>query len=126
MVRVEIVQEPIEVKRELGLDGGDNGAVVEFQGIVRGIEAGKPITALDYECHMEMAKAQLGRIGEEVAAFYKLQDFVVLHRIGVIHVGEASLYLRAVSPHRREAFAAAMELIERLKKDVPIWKHPMD
>jgi len=111
------------VARELGVAAGDCGAVVEFQGIVRGSEAGVPIAAIDYECHVEMAKAQLGRIAEHVASFYELAEFTVLHRIGTVPVGETSLYLRAVAPHRREAFGAAMELIERLKKDVPIWKH---
>jgi molybdopterin synthase catalytic subunit len=124
MVRVEIVQQAIEVDRELGFATGDCGAVVEFQGIVRGTEAGVPIAAIDYECHIEMAKAQLRRIAEEVATFYTVAEFVVLHRIGTVAVGETSLYIRSVAPHRREAFAAAMELIERLKKDVPIWKHP--
>ena len=52
-------------------------------------------------------------------------EFIVVHRIGVIPVGESALYVRAVAPHRREAFVATMELIERLKKDVPIWKHPV-
>ena len=126
MVRVEIVQQPIEVGRELGYEAGECGAVVEFQGIVRGTEAGAPIAAIDYECHIEMAKAQLDRIAEQVASSYELAEFTVLHRTGIVPVGEASLYVRAVARHRREAFAAAMELIERLKKDVPIWKHSVE
>ena len=123
MVRVEIIQGPIEADRGLGHAAGDCGAAVEFQGIVRNTEEGVPIAALDYECHVEMAEKQLCRIAEQIASFYELADFVVLHRIGVVHAGETSLYVRAAASHRREAFAAAMELIERLKKDVPIWKH---
>jgi molybdopterin synthase catalytic subunit len=123
MVRVEIMPSPLEADRSWGLPRGREGAVVEFQGIVREDEGGKPIRALEYECHVPMAQAQLERIASQVAAFYGLAELLVLHRIGAVPVGEASLYVRAVAVHRREAFAAALELIERLKRDVPIWKH---
>lgn len=125
MVRVEILESHLEADRSWGLPHGRDGAVVEFQGIVRETEEGAPIAALDYECHGSMADSQLRRIAEEVAALHGLSELTVLHRIGVVRRGEASLYVRAVAPHRREAFAATMELIERLKRDVPIWKHPV-
>lgn len=124
MVKVEILSEPLAPDRALGLSAGAEGAVVEFQGVVRDLEDGHRIAAIDYECHLPMACAQLQRIAVEVAAFHALADLVVLHRIGVVPAGEASLYVRAVAAHRREAFAAALEVIERLKRDVPIWKHP--
>lgn len=123
MVHVEIVSRPIDVERTIGVTDGSCGAVVEFQGAVRDSEEGSSITALEYECHLEMAKVHLERIAKQVAMFYSLAEFVVVHRIGVIPVGESALYVKAVAPHRREAFVATMELIERLKKDVPIWKH---
>ncbi len=124
-VRVEIAGAPLSVPRELGSGSGASGAVVEFQGIVRDREDGSPIAGIDYECHLSMARVQLERIAGEVASFFQLRELVVLHRIGPVPAGEASLYVRAVSAHRREAFAAAAELIERLKRDVPIWKHPI-
>ena len=71
-----------------------------------------------------MAKHQLARIAEEVVRRARVHDLVLHHRIGRVAVGEASLYLRRRGAHRREAFAGAIELIERLKQDVPIWKHP--
>jgi molybdopterin synthase catalytic subunit len=124
MVKVEILSGPLAPDRALGLPSRSDGAVVEFQGVVRDVEDGTRIAAIDYECHVAMALTQLTRIAGEVAAFYALTDFTVLHRIGVVPAGEASLYVRAVAAHRREAFAAALEVIERLKRDVPIWKHP--
>lgn len=122
-VTVAIVRGTVDVGRGLGHPGGAMGAVVEFQGVVRGMEDGRPIDALDYECHDEMALVQLRRIAEEVARFYALDELHVVHRVGEIPVGETSLYVRAVSRHRREAFQAAEETIIRLKRDVPIWKH---
>jgi molybdopterin synthase catalytic subunit len=118
--RIEITQAPLRAAET----DGTSGAVVEFHGVVRGVEEGRAIGGIDYECHVEMASRQLERIAEETAAKFGLSDLVVRHRVGRIAVGEPSLYVRAEAPHRREAFVAVMELIERLKKDVPIWKHP--
>jgi len=125
MIRIEIVRTPLAFDRPMGLSALDRGAVVEFQGIVRGIEDGEPIGAIDYECHEEMARAQLEKIAWEVAAAQELSDITILHRIGPVAAGETSLYIRTVATHRREAFDAAMTTIERIKQDVPIWKHPL-
>lgn len=118
--RIEITQAPL---RAAGTDGA-SGAVVEFHGVVRGTEDGRAIAGIDYECHVDMARRQLERIAAETVAKFGLSDLLVQHRIGRIAVGEPSLYVRAEAAHRREAFTAVMELIERLKQDVPIWKHP--
>ena len=124
-VRVAILASPLEPDHRLGAAGGACGAVVEFQGIVRGIENGEPISAIDYECHVPMAEAQLDRIAGDVATSFGLAEMVVLHRIGIVPVGEASLYVRAEAAHRHEALAAVGEFIESLKRDVPIWKRPV-
>ncbi len=121
-VLVQIVRGVIEADRRLGAPGGDRGAVVEFQGVVRGLEDGAPIDGLEYECHVEMAEVQLRRIAEETARFFALDSLLVLHRIGFVPVGETSLYVRAESAHRRAAIQAVDEVIVRLKRDVPIWK----
>jgi molybdopterin synthase catalytic subunit len=120
MTRIEITRDPL---RAAGTDG-TSGAVVEFHGVVRNLEDGQPIAGIDYECHVEMARGQLERIAEETVAKYLLRDLLVLHRIGRVAAGEPSLYVRAEASHRREAFAAVAELIDRLKQDVPIWKQP--
>jgi molybdopterin synthase catalytic subunit len=120
MTRIEITRDPL---RPPGAREG-SGAVVEFHGVVRGVEDERPILGIDYECHEEMARRQLERIAGETAAKHGLRDLVVLHRIGRVATGEPSLYVRAEAPHRQEAFTAVMELIDRLKQDVPIWKAP--
>jgi molybdopterin synthase catalytic subunit len=120
MTRVEITREPL---RASGTDGA-SGAVIEFHGVVRSLEEGRPIAGIDYECHEEMAQRQLERIAAEVRDKHGLHELVVQHRIGRVAVGEPSLYVRAEAGHRQEAFAAVAELIDRLKRDVPIWKNP--
>ena len=122
-IRVEIIEGPLPVDPVRLAEPGREGSVVEFHGIVRGMEGTEPISAIDYECHVAMARVQLERIARRIAAAHDLSELRVLHRIGVVPAGETSLYLRAVSPHRAAAFAASQELIEELKRDVPIWKH---
>jgi molybdopterin synthase catalytic subunit len=123
--RIEIVTGPIAVERPLGVAEPTCGAVVEFQGIVRGTEDGVAIRALEYECHEAMARTQLMKIAEDAAIVHGLKDITIIHRIGTVATGETSLYVRTVAPHRREAFAAAMMVVDRIKLDVPIWKHPI-
>lgn len=126
MVRTEIVEQRLGFDRSFGIvEPAVCGAVVEFQGVVRDTEEGEEIQALEYECHVAMAEAQLSSIAQDIATGHRLADLTVFHRIGKIPVGDTSLYVRAVAGHRQEAFAAVMELIDRLKRDVPIWKHPV-
>ena len=103
---------------------GDAGAVVEFWGVVRRLEAGREIEGIEYEAHREMATHQLRRIAENASEKFELKLVIVHHRIGFIAVGEPSLFLRAVSPHRGDGFRASQWIVDELKKSVPIWKRP--
>jgi molybdopterin synthase catalytic subunit len=101
----------------------ETGAAVEFSGIVRGTESGRNILGIEYEVFLEMALAEMSRIGLEVIERYELTELVCIHRSGFVPAHEAAVYVRTAARHRREAFMANMEFIERLKKNVPIWKH---
>ncbi len=118
-----------------------SGAWLDFYGVVRDREdpedsgptehettayraEGHPITAIEYEAHEEMAVHQMERILNELASKYPLNAALVIHRIGRVPVGEASLLVRILSPHRTEALGACAEFIDELKTWVPIWKHP--
>ncbi len=101
------------------------GAVVEFSGRVRDSEDERPISAIDYEAFREMAIAELTRIGEEIIERHVLTDLVCVHRIGVVPVHQSAVYVRTAARHRKAAYEANMEFMERLKQHVPIWKHPV-
>jgi MoaE-MoaD fusion protein len=101
--------------------GGD-GAVVTFEGVVRINTKGRPTLCLDYECYESMALQMLARIGGEIAASHQITHIAMVHRLGRLLVGEASVVVVVTAPHRRPAFDAALEGINRLKKLVPIWK----
>jgi MoaE-MoaD fusion protein len=100
----------------------EDGAVVIFEGVVRNNTKGKPTSYLEYECYEQMALEQIARIGTEIAAKFSLGRIGIVHRLGRLQIGEASVAVIAVAPHRRAAFEAALEGINRLKREVPIWK----
>ena len=102
----------------------DAGAIVDFWGVVRRLEAGREIKGIQYEAHWEMAEHQLKRIAEQAAGEFGLELVLVYHRIGFIAVGEPSLFLRVFSSHRQEGFRASQWIVNELKKKVPIWKRP--
>jgi molybdopterin converting factor subunit 1 len=98
------------------------GAVVTFVGRVRDHARGKTVTAIDYEAYPEAAERMLATIGAEIAARWGTVDVAIVHRMGLLAVGEASVAIAVASPHREAAFAASRYAIERIKEIVPIWK----
>ena len=111
-----------EVEAALGEFSGEVGGVVTFWGIVRHVEDGKPIRALEYTTYREMAEYQFRQVLAQTHQKWKLKRIRVIHRLGVIAVGEPSLLVRVEAAHRGEAFAAAQFIIDELKQKVPIWK----
>jgi molybdopterin synthase catalytic subunit len=103
------------------LDGAE-GAVVTFEGTVRNNTNGRRTRCLDYECYEPMALKMMTRIGLEIAAAHPIGRIAMVHRLGRLLVGETSVAVIVTAPHRRPAFDAALEGINRLKKMVPIWK----
>lgn len=104
--------------------GSNVGAVLWFEGVVRGLEDNRPITALDYEVYQPMAERSLRLLGEAVLAGHGLARVLVWHSRGVVPVGAVSFRLLIEARHRKEALAAMDEFIDTLKRDVPIWKSP--
>jgi molybdopterin synthase catalytic subunit len=95
---------------------------VTFEGTVRNNTKGRPTKCLDYEGYESMALKTMARIGREIAAGYQVERVAIVHRLGRLLIGETSVVVIVTAPHRRAAFEAALEGIDRLKKVVPIWK----
>ena len=118
-----LTREPIDaaaVAREL-LQGVD-GAFVNFEGVVRNNTKGRPTMYLEYECYEAMAIKMMAQIGDEITAAFPISRIAMLHRLGRMEIGETSVAVIAFSPHRKPAFEASLEGINKLKKLVPIWK----
>ena len=101
---------------------GEDGAVVTFEGVTRNNTKGRPTLYLDYECYEPMAIRVMARIGEELAEALPIDRIAMVHRLGRVEIGEASVVIVVTSAHRKPAFEACAEGITRLKKLVPIWK----
>lgn len=120
-ITVEITRDPLEAG--IGLLGGSgSGAVVVFSGVVRPEENGHHIAALDYEAYESMACEEMKRILAELAVRFPCDSAEVRHRIGRVGAGETSIMVRLAAKHRAEALGLLAEFMDRLKKDVPIWK----
>ncbi len=115
--------EPLPVAGDMpsGIHGAA-GAWAEFRGLVRGHEEGRAIAALSYEIFEPLARRRVEAHFAELEARHGLLAGRFWHRSGVVPVGEAAVYAAVAAAHRREAFAALSELMDRLKADVPIWK----
>ena len=104
------------------LMSGAEGAVITFEGTVRNNTKGRATLCLDYECYESMALKMMGQIAREIAASHQVSRVAMVHRLGRMLIGETSVAIVVTAPHRRAAFDAALEGINRLKKIVPIWK----
>ncbi len=100
----------------------EDGAVIIFEGIVRNNTKGRPTRFLEYECYESMAVEQMARIGREIAAASEIGRIAMIHRLGRLEIGEASVAIIVTAPHRKPAFEASLSGINRLKREVPIWK----
>lgn len=113
-----------------GLDAAATcGAELRFEGVVRRFEgdpaAACELTALDYEVYEPMASRLLHELAESVARAHGLASIIALHSRGCVPVGATAFVLRVRSPHRAEAIAATTAFVDRLKREVPIWKRPV-
>ncbi len=98
------------------------GAIVPFIGITRNNNEGRKVIALEYEAYPEMAEKELARIGAEAKQKWPICKIAIVHRLGPVQIGEASVIIAVSSAHRDAAFAASRFAIEEIKKTVPIWK----
>jgi molybdopterin converting factor subunit 1 len=101
---------------------GEDGALVDFEGVVRNNTKGRATKFLDYECYEPMAVKMMAEIGREIACTHAIGRIAMVHRLGRLQIGEASVAVVVTAPHRKPAFEAALEGINRLKRMVPIWK----
>ncbi len=118
-----LTRDPINARdlvRRLQRDA--DGAVVTFEGVVRNQSGGRTTLYLEYEGYEELALKTMENIALEIAAARGIGRIGMVHRLGRLEIGEASVVIVVTAPHRAAAFAAALDAINRLKQKVPIWK----
>jgi molybdopterin synthase catalytic subunit len=118
---VRLVHGPIDL---LGLSSTSSadGALCLFVGVVRNENQGRRVEHLEYEAYEEMARPLMEEIAAETRRRFPVTRVGLVHRLGRLEIGEASVAVAIASPHRDEAFAACRYAIDTLKAKVPIWK----
>ncbi len=121
MVKVSsevLAAEPL-IKR---VSSAASGAVAVFVGAAREFSEGRRVVFLQYEAYQEMAERKMGEIVAEIKQKWTVNDVAMVHRVGVLQIGESSIVIAVSAAHRRDALAACQYAIERVKEIVPIWK----
>jgi molybdopterin synthase catalytic subunit len=118
---VTLVREPIALG-PLQRTAAHDGALALFVGVVRNEHAGRSVLHLEYEAYESMALSEMQAIEREARRSWPITEIRIVHRLGRMEIGEASVAVAVASPHRREAFEACRFAIDTLKKTVPIWK----
>jgi len=98
------------------------GAHNIFLGQIRADQIeGKKVKAIEYSAFEEMAEKEFHEIREEAFSKYNLTCMHIYHSIGKVNIGEISLFVFVSTPHRTDLFKATGEIVEQIKKRVPIW-----
>ena len=123
VVRAELTREPLDLLRLVSeVSDPSCGGIASFLGVVRNLDEGRTVVALEYDAYDALALTQLRAVADEALARWPDARIAVQHRAGRLVVGEASVAIAVACPHRAEAFACCRHVIDRVKEAVPIWK----
>jgi len=118
-----VTEDPIDPARMLsGALSPADGAALLFWGVVRQENDGRAVSQLEYSAYAPMAEREMLRIADEARERFGTGAIQVVHRVGRLRIGEASVAIAVASPHRAEAYEASRYVIEQLKQRVPVWK----
>ena len=119
----KVTDQPLDSQRLVeAVRKDESGAVALFFGVARNHSEGRRVRALEYDAYPSMAEKKLREVGDEVRDRWPITGIGVLHRTGVLAIGEASLLVAVSAAHRKEAFEACHYAVDRIKETVPIWK----
>lgn len=123
-----IVKEPIDMAAyQSYVESSSHGAICSFLGVVRDHHNGHSVQRIEYHCYESMALKMLERIEGEIGSRFPGVEVVLVHRIGMVELKEASVLVMCGSAHRKDAYAANIYAMDRIKQILPIWKkefHP--
>jgi len=124
VLRAAVGEEPLDVAEHAVLvEQAAAGAVVTFAGVVRDHDGGRAVLGLEYSAHPTAATI-VAEVAVAVAARAQgVRAVAISHRVGRLEIGEVALACAVAADHRREAFATCAELVEEVKRLLPVWKH---
>lgn len=123
MLRAVVSSDDLDVAEHAALvSAATAGAVVTFAGVVRDHDGGRGVLELEYSAHPS-AGAVIAQVAADVAARIDgVHALAVSHRVGLLGIGDVALACAVAAAHRAEAFAACSDLVEEVKRVLPVWK----
>jgi len=119
----KLAQRPIDLRELTDFVADPSaGAMTTFVGTTRNTNEGRQVIRLEYECYPGMAEKEMVKIATEILTRWPIIKIAMLHRLGQVDIGEASVAIAVSSSHRHAAFEACHYAINQLKETVPIWK----
>ena len=124
VLRATVGEEPLDVAEHAALvEQAAAGAVVTFAGVVRDHDGGRAVRSLDYSAHPTAGKV-VAEVAADIAARAQgVRAIALSHRVGPLGIGDVALACAVAADHRREAFATCAELVDEVKRRLPVWKH---
>ncbi len=120
---IAITDQPIDVDAAIAAAQSERaGAVNVFIGTVRNHAARRTVVRLEYEAYDKMALKKMEEVAAEARRRWPVEKVAVVHRKGVLQIGETAVVIAVSTPHRRESFEACQYIIDTIKQVVPIWK----
>ena len=113
------------VDRSIEAFSAAHGAVLEFLGVVRELEDGRPLTGIRYTCYEEMARSVLDDTIAEAQRTFGDHELTFHHRLGFVPVAEPSVLVRVGSGLSQMAFDLCQHYLRAVKTTLPIWKEPI-
>lgn len=120
---IKIVSDPIDVNEAFETVRSEAcGAVDIFVGTVRNKTKEKQVVRLEFEAYEEMAIKEMQKIADTASQKWPIEKLTIVHRTGILSLGEIAVIIAVSTPHRAASFAACQFIIDTLKQTVPIWK----
>jgi molybdopterin synthase catalytic subunit len=124
VVLAAVGEEPLDVARHAELvEQAAAGAVVTFAGVVRDHDGGKSVLGLEYSAHPSAGRVVAEVVAEVAGRAEGVRAVAVSHRIGRLGIGDVALAVAVAADHRRAAFETCAELVDEVKRLLPVWKH---
>ncbi len=118
-----ITSQSINIQEVINAAASENaGAIDVFIGTVRNNSFAKNVIQLEYEAYDGMAIKKMEELVNEAKTMFPIEKAAIVHRKGVLQIGEVAVAIAVATPHRAESFAACQRIIDKLKKVVPNWK----
>jgi molybdopterin synthase catalytic subunit len=120
---IEITDKAIDVQGVIrSVHDPAAGGVDIFIGTTRNHSKGGTVRAMEYQAYVPMALKVMNELARIVRAKWEIKKIAIVHRIGRLAVGDASVVIAVSAAHRKEAFEACRFTIDQLKETAPIWK----